>query len=99
MNDAEKPLFIPLKAKYFDAFASGDKDTEWRNYGPRWNEATCREGRRVILSRGYGKQSRLAGVVVGFEKREGVETPARVIELLPSTRFYAAIKIKLDPKP
>jgi len=66
---AEKPLFIPLKTEYFRAFESGIKTTEYRRYGSLWNERTCRIGRRVVLSRGYGKQSRLTGTVVGFEKR------------------------------
>lgn len=63
----EKALFIPLKAQHFDAFASGDKTTEFRLYGPRWNEGTCRVGRAVVLSRGYGKQRRLLGKIVAFQ--------------------------------
>lgn len=66
MNAPEKPLFIPLKAEFFDAFARGQKDTEYRLRGPRWNAETCRIGRKVILSRGYGKARRLTGEIVGF---------------------------------
>ena len=47
-----KPLFIPLKAEYYDQFATGEKRDELRLYGPRWNECTCPVGRPVILSRG-----------------------------------------------
>ena len=65
---AERPLFIPLKGVYFDAFDDGSKNTEYRLYGPRWNERTCRIGRRVVLSRGYGKQRRRHGVVIDFWK-------------------------------
>jgi hypothetical protein len=61
-----KPLFIPLRAEYFDAFARGEKDTEYRLRGPRWNADTCAIGRRVVLSRGYGTQRRLTGIIVGF---------------------------------
>jgi hypothetical protein len=61
-----KPLFIPLKAQFFDAFKAGTKDTEYRLRGPRWNAQTCWLGRPVILSRGYGKQQRLTGRIVGF---------------------------------
>jgi hypothetical protein len=64
----EKPLFIPLKGEYFDAFRDGEKDTEFRVYGARWNERTCTIGRSVVLSRGYGKSSRLTGVVAQFER-------------------------------
>lgn len=57
------PLFIPLKAEHFDDFESGEKGSELRPYGQRWNEDTCSDGRLVILARGYGKQRRLYGRV------------------------------------
>jgi len=63
---AEKPLFIPLKAKFFNAFERGEKDTEYRLRGGRWNGETCRIGRRVVLSCGYGKTRRLTGEIIGF---------------------------------
>jgi len=59
-----KPLFIPLKTEFYDAFASGEKRVEYRRYGPRWNDDKIRAGREVVLSKGYGKQNRLRGVVV-----------------------------------
>lgn len=62
-----KPLFIPLKTEFFEAFENGMKDTEYRIYGPRWNERTCAIGREVVLSHGYGNKRRLRGVVVGFD--------------------------------
>lgn len=61
-----KPLFIPLKRRYFDEFESGEKAFEYRTYGPRWNEKTCAVGRPVTLSLGYGKHRRLSGVVTSF---------------------------------
>jgi hypothetical protein len=61
-----KPLFIPLKTKYFRAFQNGTKVIEFRPYGPRWNERTCPVGRPVVLSHGYGKRERLQGVVSVF---------------------------------
>ncbi|NHZ48612.1 ASCH domain-containing protein [Nitratidesulfovibrio liaohensis] len=63
-----RPLFIPLKARHFDAFKSGEKTVEFRAWGPRWNVGTCPVGREVILSRGYGKADRLRGVVIGYEE-------------------------------
>lgn len=66
-----KPLFIPLRTKWFEQFASGEKRSELRLYGPRWNERTCLIGRGVVLSRGYGKQARMAGVIREFYKRRG----------------------------
>lgn len=65
-----KPLFIPLKAEFFDAFERGDKTHEYRAYGPRWNEKTCVPGRLVTLSRGYGKQKRLQGRVKSFRRHD-----------------------------
>lgn len=61
-----KPLFIPLKAEYFDAFVAGKKNTEYRPYGPRWNERVCAPGRRVVLSRGYGIKRRSWGYISVF---------------------------------
>ena len=66
-----KPLFIPLKSKYFDAFADGSKTDELRRYGPRWNEKTCPVGREVVLSKGYGKAHRLRGHILRFKKQHG----------------------------
>lgn len=60
-------LFIPLRREYFDAFKRGEKTEEYRKYGPRWNEGTCRVGRAVTLSMGYGKKHRLTGRVKYFQ--------------------------------
>lgn len=49
----EKPLFVPLKTRYFRAFESGTKTVEYRRAGPRWNERSCWIGRPVTLSHGY----------------------------------------------
>ncbi len=65
-----KSLFIPLKRQHFEDFRGGRKTTEYRPYGPRWNEKTCAIGRPVLLSLGYGTQCRLIGRVVGFTKSE-----------------------------
>lgn len=64
----EKPLFVPLKTEHYEAFERGIKKYEYRLYGPRWNEKTCRIGRAVTLSKGYGKANRLHTSVKGFEK-------------------------------
>lgn len=61
-----KPLFIPLKREFFEAFKAGEKTQEYRPLGPRWNERTCALGRSVVLSLGYGKAQRLVGVITGF---------------------------------
>jgi hypothetical protein len=66
-----EPLFIPLKIEHYEGFESGEKADELRLYGPRWNERTCRIGRGVVLSRGYGKKHRLTGKISGFKKQHG----------------------------
>lgn len=66
---AECSLFVPLKTEYYEAFRDGSKTVEYRKYGPGWNERTCRVGRLVVLSKGYGKAHRMNGVITGFSKR------------------------------
>lgn len=60
-----KPLFLPLKTEYFNAFLSGEKSVEYRCYGPRWNERTIIQGRCVILSQGYSGK-RISGIILGM---------------------------------
>lgn len=67
---SKKPLFIPLNTEYFNQFLIGEKTSELRLYGPRWNEHTCFIGRDVTLSKGYGKYHRLHGVISEFHKRD-----------------------------
>lgn len=91
-----KPLFIPLKSVYFNAFADGSKDTEYRPYGAHWNERTCYVGREAILSKGYGKAHRLRGTVEHFAKSEAV-TRTTVWRSIYGTKYQVAacIRIKL----
>lgn len=89
-----KPLFIPLKAEYYAAFAQGSKSVEYRRYGSRWNERTCAVGRRVVISKGYGKQARRQGVVVGFERRR--MDSADWLACYGEPGDAACIEIKLD---
>ena len=66
-----KPLFFPLKSEYYEAFLEGSKTEELRLYGGRWNEKTCKKGRKVILSKGYGKHDRMRGKISGFRRQHG----------------------------
>ena len=94
-----KPLFIPLKAEFFNAFADGSKKEEYRVYGPRWNERTCTIGRPVVLSYGYGKKRRLRGVVASFERsREPLKTLAWLKCYGHRTGDCACIGIKVEGK-
>lgn len=90
----EKPLFIPLAAKWFDAFESGYKIEEFRLYGPRWNERTCRVGRAAVLSYGYGTARRLSGTVRSFQIVRADYDPA-IAEIWPDAKHIAAIGIAL----
>lgn len=65
------PLFIPLITEYYEAFERGEKSEELRKYGARWNEKTCTPGRKVILSKGYGKHARMKGQIWRFKKQHG----------------------------
>ncbi len=88
-----KRLFIPLKRQFFEAFEQGDKDIEFRRYGPRWNEKTCPIGRPVALSLGYGRRRRLMGKIVGF-KAQWVNNPDW-IACYGEPGLAAAIKIRV----
>lgn len=64
-----KPLFIPLKREYYEQFESGEKTYEIRRHGPRWHKGTCWEGRKAVVSLGYGKKNRINMVVKKVEIR------------------------------
>lgn len=97
-GDDAKPLFIPLNTEYYDAFADGSKDTEYRKYGPQWNEKTAKVGRRVVLSKGYGKQARLEGTVVDFKRGAPPDDPAWK-KIYGDAQDAVHIKIKVDARP
>jgi hypothetical protein len=88
----EKPLFIPLKTQWFRAFESGAKSIEYRAYGPRWNEKTCRPGRNATVSHGYSG-ARLHRVVTGFEKLHYAIAPPAAKEIYPNAEWIAAIEM------
>lgn len=69
MKSLDKPLFIPLKTEYYEAFENGSKTIEYRPYGPRWNDKTLWWGRPVVISKGYGKQNRMRGNILKWKIR------------------------------
>lgn len=91
----EKALFIPLCTKWFRQFEAGTKDTEYRAYGPRWNERTCRVGREAVLSHGYSGK-RLRRTVTGFKKIRWALAPIAACEIFPNSDFIAAIELRVD---
>lgn len=58
-----KPMFIPLTKRWYDEFAAGRKNVEYRRAGRRWNPDVCFPGREVVLSCGYGKSRRMKGII------------------------------------
>lgn len=60
-----KPIFIPLKSEYYQAFLDGSKRIEYRRAGVgQFTLAKCTPGRDVTLSKGYGRRDRIRGTVV-----------------------------------
>lgn len=92
-----KPLFIPLKTAYFEAFERGEKTIEYRPYGNRWHERTCPVGRKVTLSCGYGRARRLTGTIIKFERdTKPISTAAWIDCYGDKHSEVALIHIQLD---
>ena len=70
-----KPIFIPLKTEFYEAFISGTKKYEYRKYGGYWSEKHIWPGKEVVISKGYGKHNRRKGVVTSFQKTMGYNCP------------------------
>lgn len=87
----EKAMFIPLRAEWFYKIENGEKDTEYRAYGPRWNEKQCRIGRPVTLSMGYGKRRRLSKVISSFAVLNWADAPEEARLIYPNAAFISAI--------
>lgn len=88
MSVKVKPLFVPLKREYYEEFVSGNKDTEYRKYGPGWNERTCQIGRPVVISMGYGKNRRSKGIIRSFDVISGTNISS-------AREVYGTSKIEL----
>lgn len=64
--DDQPAIFVPQKRVHFADTKSGVKRFEYRKLGKIWNEKSCRVGRRIIFSNGYGIQNRLTGRITSF---------------------------------
>ena len=60
---ASDRLFVPLEGIHYDAFANGCKVYELRKLERRFTEKHVYPGRKTTLCYGYGKRSRLYGVI------------------------------------
>ena len=96
MKQSKKPLFIPLKTEYYEAFIAGTKNIEYRRYGRGWNEKTCEVGREVVLSKGYGKQNRRVGVIISFDIIHGSSLPGDSVEKCYGTKDIQLAAIGID---
>jgi hypothetical protein len=88
----ERPLFIPLKREWFEAFERGDKTEEFRPAVSRWSATICRIGRPVVLSLGYGKQRRMHGTITGWREC-GPDAHPAIRSVYPTGDRFVAIKI------
>jgi hypothetical protein len=89
----DRPLFVPLKREWFEAFREGTKTVEYRLHGPRWNERTCVTGRAVVLSLGYSG-ARLTARIQQFRV---IANPG--IDFFPAEAMLAAIHLEdIQPK-
>ena len=96
MTDQQRPLFLPLIGRHFDAFEDGSKNVEYR-VGKQWNERVVAIGRLVTLSRGYGKQRRMTGVVVSFEVIRRENAPIDP-DLYPDAQTVSAIGVRITSR-
>jgi hypothetical protein len=88
----DRPLFIPLRREFFDAFARGEKAEEWRRHGPGWNASSCRIGRPVTLALGYRGTRRLSGIITRFRIAPASDA---AIAIYGDGTICAVIEIKL----
>lgn len=97
---AGSALFIPLRKEFFEAFAEGRKQWEYRRHGTRWNAETCSIGRRVVLSLGYGKHRRLTGRVADFMIVHHPDClPGWLARYGTDAGHAACIRVEIDPSP
>ena len=94
-------LFIPLKHCFYDDFIKGNKQTEYRLFGPRWNHKTCFVGRSVTLSSGYGKSKRAYTAIKAVEIKKRYELSGDVqdaiIHCYTATPETEIICIHMEP--
>ena len=58
-----KPLFIPLKKEFYDAFRDGSKKWELRGNRGQFKASRIQKGRVARLARGYGYPRLIAKVI------------------------------------
>ena len=83
-----KILRLPIKKKWFDMIASGEKQEEYREIKPYWDTRLCGHGYDAVQFRnGYSKQSRtvlvdLWAINIGFGLKEWGAPDCSVYKLI-----------------
>jgi hypothetical protein len=90
-----KPLFVPLRATYWKQFRARSKTTEWRAWGPRWNDRVIAPWRAVVLSCGYSGP-RLHGVVVSIRRVARSQAPIDAQAIYPDVEAFCAFDVDVD---
>ena len=63
---ATRPMFIPLKREWYEAFARGEKTVEYRLPKGAFAPHHCAPGRPVVLSLGWSGNGRLNARIVAY---------------------------------
>lgn len=74
-NIENKPLFVALKTKFYEQFKYGLKRYELRKLNSNFNAQTCKIGKAVILSKGYGNHERLGCYITSYKEVNGSDLP------------------------
>lgn len=98
------PLFLPLTSEYFYAFKEGRRNVEYRALSFKWNPDQCFAGRKVTLSRGYGRYGRMKGIIKSVKVIDNSQIPEEDCNFLRETlgeydfnrNMYIAMTIEID---
>lgn len=86
-------LTLPIKKKWFDMIASGEKKEEYREIKPYYDSRFQRFGEPFVIRfrAGYSKESPLMECMVIANKRTGVEAWGAV----PGKQYYVLAIIEI----
>ena len=104
MSEPMKPVYLPVKRKWFELYAKGEKTVELRRMGTRITAQITRYGletnigREVRIRLGYRGQEELRGVIRDVKIYPLVEAiPDEVLRMACIDRIEAADMFGDDP--
>jgi len=105
MSEPMKPVYLPVKRKWFELYAKGEKTVELRRMGTRITAQITRYtpleaniGREVRIRLGYGGREELRGVIRDVKIYPLVEAiPDEVLKMACVSRIEAADMFGDDP--